>query len=623
MLASRLMAPWITLALAITALAIHPLAITASLAHGQPPAQDASGPYARPAAKYEVRVDKDIMVAMRDGVRLATDLYLPVGVTEKLPVILIRLPYNKNRYGGATTPARFFAGQGYAVAVQDKRGKFGSEGKYIISAADANDGYDAVSWAASQPWSTGKVGTYGCSYLGESQMMLAKMRHPNHVAMIAQAAAGAIGSAGGRYANFGVQEGGALTLSAGFGWFRNAGSTDKNAAAAPPVDFVEALRFLPLIGMQKKYGGPPSDWENVVSKSPADPWWTRIGYITDNDRFDTPALHVNSWYDFGAAETFYLASLMRRNAVSGRARDSQFIIISPAAHCASEAARERTIVGERDMGDARLRYWNTYLRWFDYWLKGIDNGITSMPKVQYYLMGKNEWRTASEWPVPGVRYVQYYLASGGQANGRNGDGVLGPSVVTRAGRDRFVYDPGNPVPSRGGTVCCTGNPKDQPGAFDQSDIEARSDVLVYTSDPLARGLEVVGPVKAVLYVSSDARDTDITVKLTDVLPDGRSFNVLEAIKRLRYRDGFDRTVWMQPGKIYKIEIDLHATAHYFAPGHRIRLDVSSSSFPLYDRNLNTGGRNYDETAWVKAENVIHHSPRHPSHIVLPLIGSSH
>jgi uncharacterized protein len=201
--------------------------------------------------------------------------------------------------------------------------------------------------------------------------------------------------------------------------------------------------------------------------------------------------------------------------------------------------------------------------------------------------------------------------------------VLGPAIVTRAGRDRFSYDPANPVPSRGGTVCCTGNPKDQPGAFDQSDIETRPDVLVYTSAPLEQGLEVVGPVKAVLYVSSDARDTDLTVKLTDVLPDGRSFNVLEGIQRLRYRNGFERQVWMARGKIYKIEIDLHATAHYFAPGHRVRLDVSSSSFPLYDRNLNTGGKNYDETAWVKAENVIYHSPRYSSHIVLPLLGSPH
>jgi uncharacterized protein len=613
MLASRLVAFAVAVA----------VAIPTSVVRGQPATADASGPYARPAAKYEVRVEKDVMVPMRDGIRLATDVYMPVGVSEKVPVILIRLPYNKSRYGGAVNPARFFASQGYVVAVQDKRGKFASEGDYIISAADANDGYDAVSWAASQPWSTGKVGTYGCSYLGESQIMLAKTRHPSHVAMIPQAAAGAIGSAGGRYANFGVQEGGALTLSAGFGWFRGAGSKDKNAPPAPQVDFAEALRYLPLIDMQKKYGGPPSDWENVVSKGPADPWWDRIGYVTDKDRFDTPALHVNSWYDFGASETFYLANLMRRNGVSARARDNQFVIISPTAHCASEGARERTIVGDRDVGDARLRYWDTYLRWFDYWLKGIDNGITSMPKVQYYLMGKNEWRSAPEWPVPGVRYVSYQLGSAGEANGRDGDGVLGPAIVTRAGRDRFSYDPANPVPSRGGTVCCTGNPKDQPGAFDQSDIETRPDVLVYTSPALEQGLEVVGPVKTVLYVSSDARDTDITVKLTDVLPDGRSFNVLEGIQRLRYRNGFERQVWMEPGKIYKIEIDLHATAHYFAPGHRIRLDVSSSSFPLYDRNLNTGGKNYDETAWVKAENVIYHSPRYSSHIVLPLLGSPH
>jgi putative CocE/NonD family hydrolase len=249
----------------------------------------------------------------------------------------------------------------------------------------------------------------------------------------------------------------------------------------------------------------------------------------------------------------------------------------------------------------------------------VDNGITDMPKVQYFLMGKNEWRSSDVWPLAGTKYKKFYLHSSGRANSRYGDGVIsdtGPDSEQPA--DTFIYDPATPVPSLGGQACCTGLDSGA-GAYDQSEIEMRHDVLVYTSDVLEEGLNVTGPLEVVLYVSSSARDTDFMAKLVDVYPDGRAFNVQEGALRMRYREGFSKDLRMNEGEVYEARLDLHATANYFGPGHRVRLEVSSSSFPRFDRNLNTGGNNYDESEWVIAENAVHHSPAYPSHLLLPVI----
>jgi|GEM_PF-96911 len=569
--------------------------------------------------RHAVEVETEVMVPMRDGVRLAADIYRPVGAGERLPVILIRLPYDRELYLGATIPAQYFAERGYAVVVQDSRGKWDSEGEYVVSQSARNDGYDTVEWAASQPWSTGRVGTYGCSYLGENQVMLAAERHPAHLAMIPQAAGGAVGTAGGRYGYFGFYEGGAFSLSAGVGWFPMAGTkdhTDRQVSIPVP----EGLRHLPTVDIMSHYGVGPTDWEEVLTRPLGDPWWQTLGYIADADSFATPALHVNSWYDLGAAETLQLFQLMQRNAVDAHTRDHQYVILSPTTHCMSERATENTRVGELDFGDARFPYRETYVRWFDHWLKGEQNGVTRMPRVQYYVTGANEWRSADEWPIPGARPTRFYLHSDGAANSPDGGGALARRPPTAdQPADRYVYDPADPVPSRGGSVCCTGNPADQPGAFDQSDIEQREDVLTYTTPPLERALDVVGPLRAMLHFSSSARDTDFTVKLVDVHPDGRAFNVQEGITRARYREGLDRQVWMEPGIVYEVPVDLHATAHRFRAGHRIRVEVSSSNFPRFDRNLNTGGDNVTETEWVRAENAVHHSAEHPSHLLLPIV----
>jgi putative CocE/NonD family hydrolase len=582
-------------------------------------AQSTTDPYARPAQKYKFDVRKNVMVPMRDGVLLATDIYTPSGAGDRLPVILIRLPYNKDNYGGATSPAAFFAGQGYVVVVQDCRGKHASEGEYDVQMADAEDGYDAVEWAAKQPWSTGKIGTYGCSYLGEVQFLLAKMRHPNHIAMIPQSASGAVGSAGGYYTNFGVYSGGALLLSGAFGWFGIAGTRVKGARAPDSLDFKTLLRSLPTADMDRRAGYPPTAFRDFLIHPPADPYWDQMHYLRDDDRFDTPALHVNSWLDVTPEQTLYAFNLMQRNAVSARARDNQFVIISPTVHCASEAAGQQTKVGDRNFGDARLAYWKLYLDWFDYWLKGIENGVTKRPRVQYYLMGRNEWRESPVWPPSDSRAVPYYLSSKAGAVSSAGDGRLTTEQPAGAGRDVFTYDPADPFPSRGGGICCTGNPADVPGVFDQSSLESRRDLLVYTTPALERGVTVAGPVRLVLHVSSDAKDTDFTAKLIDVDAQGRAWNVSNGILRARYREGMTKMVWMERDRVYRIEVNLSSTAHYFAPGHRIRLHVSSSDFPMYDRNLNTGGDNVTEKEWVKATNTIHFSSRYRSQLLLPVV----
>ncbi len=580
-------------------------------------AQEPEG-YRPPPAKYEVTLEKTVMVPMRDGVRLGTDLYRPTGLTGPLPVVLIRTPYGKDTYRGATEPARMFAGQGYLVVVQDTRGKFHSEGEYRVQDDDRNDGYDTMDWIVRQPWASGRIGTYGCSYLGEVQYLLAKMRHPNHTAMIPQSASGATGPAGGYYTNFGAYDGGAFLLSTAFGWFGIAGSKVKNSPRPRNLDFVALLRSLPTIEMGRKAGYAPSEFEDFLSHPPGDPWWNSKGYLRDDDRFNTPAIHVNSWLDVTPEQTLHDFNLMRKNgtATSGA---NQFVIMSPTAHCGSEfATSEHTKVGDMDVGDARLGFWKIYLDWFDHWLKGVDNGVTTRPKVTYYVMHQG-WRTAETWPVPGAVATPWYLTSGGHANTRQGEGTFATGAPARESKDTWVYDPGNPVPSKGGTICCTGNPADLPGIFDQSNLESRPDLLVFTSAPLETGLTIAGTVKLVLYVSSDAKDTDFNAKLLDVDPEGRSWNIMNGVLRARYRKGMTRKVLMEPGQVYQIEVSLKATAYRFRPGHRLRLHLTSSDFPLYDRNLNTGGNNFDETTFVKATNTVHHGGRYGSRLVLPIL----
>jgi uncharacterized protein len=577
--------------------------------------------YSWPAPKNEVRLEGSVKVPMRDKTMLSTDVYFPVGGSARLPVILIRTPYDKAPYRKPDSVAHHFAAQGYIVAVQDTRGRHESDGNYTAFEGDVTDGYDTTDWLSKQSWSNGNIGTYGCSYVGDVQILQAQLRHPNLKAMIPQAAGSSIGAAGDRYYYFGARKAGNLDFASGFGWFSNEGNKDrtKPARKIPDSELRKVWGTLPLLGMVERAGGAPSDWNDIVSRSLTDPWWDQFGYLKGKERFNVPALHIGSWYDFGVAEVLLEFNMLRTNAESALARDNQFAVISPTNHCQSETGTsEHTVVGGRDLGDARFQYYALYLKWFDHWLKGIDNGVTKQPKLMLYVMGKNQWRGEQEWPLKRKKYTRYYLHSDGHANTKSGTGTLSDKAPAQEPVDRYTYDPGNPVPSLGGPICCTGDPHAD-GSYDQSEVETRPDVLVYTTPALERGIEVTGPLKVVLYASSSAKDTDFTAKLVDVYPDGKAYNVQEGVLRARYREGFTKTAWMKSGEPNEIPIDLEATSNYFGPGHRIRLEISSSNFPRFDRNLNTGGNNFDETKWLSADNQIHHAGGKASYILLPVI----
>jgi len=610
--------------------------LAASVQAGAGEAPDAGSPYPMPTARYDVRLEKSLLVPMRDGVRLSTDVFFPVGLEGRVPVILIRTPYDKRQFrsGWIHEIVRGFVGQGYAVAVQDKRGRFESEGIYTLAVKEDVDGYDTVDWLAKQPWSTGRIGTYGCSDLGDAQVWMAPTRHPALKAMIPQASGSVLGSADNVYRYFGIYNGGALQLAAGVGWMIGNGSKvywgppdhlsdeefreladlfDTGPVNAPEVDVGELLWELPVVDALRRAKRPFTDWEKVVSTDLADPWWDQFPYYKGDEVIDVPTLFVNSWHDFGVNETMWEYNYFQDNAVSETARDNQFVIISPTTHCRSEFMTAPTVIGERDLGDARFDFWSLYIAWYDYWLKGEDNGVTDMPHVQYYLMGKNQWRSAADWPIPGTRFTRYYLHSGGGANSLDGDGTLSTKAPKREPADRITYDPASPVPSLSGSYGM------EEGFYDQRPVEMRHDVLVYTSEPLERGMEMTGPITATLWVSSSAKDTDFTAKLVDVHPDGTAFYLQEGLLRARYREGFAKQVFMEKGEVYEIEVVLDATSNYFPAGHRIRLEVSSSNFPRFDRNLNTGGANWNETEWITAHNVVHHSKEYPSHVTLPIV----
>jgi len=400
------------------------------------------------------------------------------------------------------------------------------------------------------------------------------------------------------------------------------------AAQLPPVDWAKALSHLPVQDIMKAIDGPrgifadrmPVDTGGaMIQREPNDPAWYKGGLWHDNMRINIPGFWFMSWYDVSIGPNLAAFNHVRKTA-SPEIANQQYAVIAPTLHCAYKRATENTIVGERSVGDARLDYDGLTYAWFDYFLKGENNHILeTMPKVRYYTMGMNKWQTADTWPPAGAQPLTFYLGSGGKANTLNGDGALATAAPDADKPDAFTYDPLNPVLSYGGNVCCTGTAV-QAGAFDQRRMEARDDILVYTSDAFKEGTEVSGPIVPTLYVSSDAKDTDFTVKVLDVYPDGRAFNLDESIQRMRYRDGYDKPLaWMESGKVYKVTLQPLTTSNYFAAGHKLRIEVSSSNFPRFDRNLNTGGNNYDESKGVVAHNAVHHSKLYPSSVTVTVV----
>jgi putative CocE/NonD family hydrolase len=588
-------------------------------------------------------VQQKVMVPMRDGVRMAADIYRPK-TDRPVPIIFSRTPYNFNSWrDGEFSPRTYQSAweavrRGYAYVVMNERGRFFSEGDWDILGPPLTDGYDAFQWMSEQPWSNGKVGTLGCSSTAEWQMGVASLDHPAHTTLVAEGFGAGVGRIGDWYEQGNWYRGGAEQMLF-FAWLYGvqdgirpmfpADLTQEQRAQVsryfdlapemPPVDWSKALQHLPLVDILKNVQSNTGPYEDMIKRTPDDPAWYEGGLYHDDMPFDKPALWFMSWYDVSTGPNLALFNHMLSDAESAQARANQYAIIAPTLHCSYTRATENTIVGERSVGDARWDYDALTYGWFDHFLKGDDNALLdTLPRVRYYTMGANEWRSADAWPPKNAEPVTWYLDSGGQANSLAGDGVLGTKRPGGDHPDRFTYDPMNPVPSHGGNVCCTGNAV-QGGALDQQGMEERQDILVYTSEPLENGVEVTGTIGITLYVSSDVRDTDFTVKLIDVYPDGSAYNLDETIQRARYREGYDKQVFMEPDEVYELEMSPLSTSNWFAPGHRIRIEVSSSNFPRFTRNLNTGGRNWDETEGVVAHNVIHHSRQHPSQIRLPII----
>jgi uncharacterized protein len=598
-------------------------------------------------------IDRKVMVPMRDGKRMATDIYRPKDASKKYPVIFVRTPYNFNFWDVRLGAPRDLTAEltavkrGYAFVEMNERGHFFSEGSYDILGPPLTDGSDAITWISSQPWSNTKLGTVGCSSTAEWQLGVAAQGNPNFTTMIPQGFGAGVGRVGPYYEQGNWYRGGAVQMLF-IAWIYgeqnqirpmfppNTSQEDLIRASKaydlaghfPPVDWSKALQHLPEIDIIKAVDGPHGIFADrmevstggaMIKRAPDDPAWYRGGLWHENMPINIPGLWFMSWYDVSVGPNLAAYNYVRHNA-KGEIANEQYAVIAPTLHCGYTRATEDTVVGERSMGDARLDYDALTYGWFDHFLKGEENKILEKtPRVRYYTMGLNKWQTADTWPPEGAKPVKFYLASAGKANSLYGDGTLASTTPAQDQPDHYAYDPLNPVPSYGGNVCCTGNAVTG-GAFDQRRMETRQDILVYTSTPFQRATEVSGPIGATLYVSSDAKDTDVTVKVLDVYPDGAAYNLDETIQRLRYRNGYDKPLaFMESGKVYKVEIQPMTTSNYFLAGHRLRIEISSSNFPRFDRNMNTGGNNYDEVAGIVAHTAIHHSKEYPSEVSISVV----
>ena len=590
-------------------------------------------------------VEQKVMMPMRDGIRLATDIYRPK-TTEKVPIIFSRTPYNFNSWGDGEqrtrTAQRAFEAvkRGYAYVVQNERGRYFSEGEWDILGTPLTDGYDAFSWMKDQDWSNGKIGTLGCSSTAEWQMAVAALDHPSHAAMVPQSYGAGVGRVGEFFEQGNWYRGGVEQLLF-FSWLYGVehdkfkpriptGATQEDlirisrfydlAPENPRVDMSEALKHLPIKDMLQNINGKREVFDKMVVRKPNDEDWFKGGLYHDNMDFGVPSFWFASWYDVSISPNLALYNHVRKNAKDPEVRDNQYLVIAPVLHCSYTRATENTIVGERSVGDARLNYDEQIYSWFDLWLKGEQNDFKeNTPRVQYYTMGSNKWQSSETWPPSNANMETFFLQSGGGANSLFGDGrLIGKKPGEQDNADAFTYDPMNPVTSYGGNVCCTGNAV-KGGSFDQQVMETRNDILVYTTDPLKDGLEVTGSIETMLYVSSDVKDTDFTVKLIDVYPDGSAYNLDETIQRVRFREGYDKELFMEKGKIYKVDLTPMSTSNFFKKGHRIRIEISSSNFPRFARNMNTGGNNFDEKEGVVAHNKVHHSNEFPSQIRIPIV----
>ena len=541
----------------------------------------------------------DVRIHMRDGVELSANIFRPA-TAARVPTILVRTPYDK---GDEVTPnQRAFVVRGYAVVVQDVRGRYDSQGVFEPLRQEAADSEDTLNWIARQSWSNRRIGMMGGSYLGIVQWKSALLNNP-YLKAISPVVSGC-----DDYFDRFYSTGGALKLGQRLEWM----SENLRAPTFAKPDFNHFVLNLPLRTSDRVATGRSVDFFQRALDHPAyDSFWKNLSTREKIERIRIPVFSVGGWYDNFVESDLEAFRLMRKN---GRAHR---ILIGPWPHNMSY-----DFTGASFGPEAKLPILGLQLQWFDYWLKGepSPSGLPSIanPPARIFIMGANRWRDEQEWPLTRARLTTFYLSSRGRANSLDGDGRL-QTLPPRGERpDQYVYDPTNPAPTDGGAVCC--NPKVFPwGPFDQRAVEKRRDVLVYTSAPLKRPLEVTGPIRAVLYVSTSQFDTDFTAKLVDVFPDGRAINLTDGILRLRYRESIEKPVLARPDQVYPITIDAGVTSNEFGRGHRIRVEVSSSNFPRFDRNPNTGRPVADERDLRRASQTVFHDRRRPSHILLPVV----
>jgi len=540
--------------------------------------------------------ESNVMIPMRDGTKLAANIFRPKA-EGRFPVILMRSPYGKpdEKFGDA----KRYTSADFVMVVQDCRGRGRSEGIWDPFRYDVEDGFDTQEWVGKQPWSSGEIGTAGGSYVGWTQWASAANASRHLKAMVPVVPFAHV------FDDI-AYPGGAFQLALLMGWGASVGGVQLSSDKLQ-----EAYRHLPLrtLGDQFEKKVPYiNDW---VQHAAYDDYWKKRGIDRRYRDVTVPTLNIGGWYDIFSKTTIELVDRVRAESRDRAVRRNQFVVLGPWAH--GVGVRK---VGELDFGsEAALNVGDLQFRWFQYWLQGKETGIEDWPAYYLFVMGENRWRGENEWPLKRTQFANYFLHSGGGANSIKGDGALSATKPETEKADTFIYDAANPAPTLGGNNLVGA----AAGPFDQTKIEERNDILVYTTSPLEADVEVTGPVKMILYAASTARDTDFTAKLMDVHPDGKAYNHCDGIIRARYREGMDKPNLIEPGQVQRYEIDLWVTSNLFKRGHRIRAEVSSSNFPRFDRNPNSGKPFGTDTELLKATQTIYHDAERPSRLVLPVI----
>ena len=558
-----------------------------------------AGPEKTTTTKHPTVHEDNVMVLMRDGVKLATNITRPAA-PGKYPAVLLRTPYNKEEEGKEIVDLAEF---GYVIVAQDCRGRFSSQGEWVPFFHEAEDGDDAINWVATQPWSDGRVVTTGGSYSAMDQWLAATQHNPHLKGMISMV------SPSDFYHGV-IYQGGALNQGVLQMWSYFTSGPKLYPPESAPVAWGEVFSHIPVldgVGLENVKVDFYRDW---IAHPTDSSYWRRIRFDDRYGTFNLPVLHFTGWYDMFQAGTIENFRQMHDRAPRS-VRDQQILIVGPWGH--NSYGRK---VGEIDFGQkANPDLIPLFVGWLDHVLNGGDDKFFAKP-VRVFTMGENEWNDYDSWPVPGAQPIKFFLSSHGTSKGLQGSGMLSTaSPDSQETPDHYVYDPANPVPTRGGGNCCW--PKLVPwGPANQVDVEKRQDVLVYTSRELSHDLRITGPIIAKLWVSSSALDTDFTVKLVDVYPDGFAMNLADGILRARYRKSFESPPPLTPNKAYQITVEMGNTSNLFNIGHRIRVEVSSSNFPHFSRNTNTGREPETDSKTELARQTVLHDAKHLSYIVL-------